>query len=326
VSARSIAEALGGKRSGEGWVCRCPSHNDRNPSLSIKDADNKNGLIVNCFAGCNYLDVIDSLKARGLLEGEKKYEPSNTNKRNSETALNIWRECFPIEGSLAEGYLRGRALLPPYPTSLRFHPHLFHSDSSTNCPALVAAICRWPDKKLSAITRTFLSEDGKRKADVAPNKMSLGPCSGGAVRLAPVDKELLVCEGVETALSVQQLTGTATWAAIGTSGLKTLNLPDNLEKVTIAGDNDEAGRKAAEYAKKRWKNISPGLRVHIVYPDKGDWNDALRIATDANTEPTYPFCKIGYDKSLLASDEDLRRVFALPSIIEYQNLKRRKAS
>ena len=33
----AIAAALGGKRNGKGWNFRCPCHDDRNPSASIRD-------------------------------------------------------------------------------------------------------------------------------------------------------------------------------------------------------------------------------------------------------------------------------------------------
>jgi hypothetical protein len=39
------------KRSGAGWCCRCPAHDDRNPSLSISAGDDGRAL-VNCHAGC----------------------------------------------------------------------------------------------------------------------------------------------------------------------------------------------------------------------------------------------------------------------------------
>jgi hypothetical protein len=39
------------KRSGEGWSCRCPAHNDRIPSLSI-DAGDDGQALVYCFAEC----------------------------------------------------------------------------------------------------------------------------------------------------------------------------------------------------------------------------------------------------------------------------------
>ncbi|GEM_PF-476824 len=62
--AAEIAEALGGKSNGRGWMACCPAHDDRNPSLSISQGDN--GPLVHCHAGCDQQAVIDALRARGL--------------------------------------------------------------------------------------------------------------------------------------------------------------------------------------------------------------------------------------------------------------------
>lgn len=64
MTAAAIAQALGGKRSGQGWVARCPAHDDQDPSLSITERDGR--LLVHCHAGCRQADVIDALKAGGL--------------------------------------------------------------------------------------------------------------------------------------------------------------------------------------------------------------------------------------------------------------------
>jgi hypothetical protein len=69
------------------------------------------------------------------------------------------------------------------------------------------------------IQRTFLGWSGKGKAQVekGEQKMSLGPCRGGVVRLAePIDgKPLLLGEGVETVLTVMEATGLPGWATLG---------------------------------------------------------------------------------------------------------------
>jgi hypothetical protein len=39
MKAEPIAEALGGRKAGGGWMARCPAHDDRQPSLSIRDTD-----------------------------------------------------------------------------------------------------------------------------------------------------------------------------------------------------------------------------------------------------------------------------------------------
>jgi hypothetical protein len=66
----AIAQALGGYRSGSGWMARCPCHDDEHPSLSITvNGDNK--LLVHCFAGCSQDQVIAELRKLGLWPEEK---------------------------------------------------------------------------------------------------------------------------------------------------------------------------------------------------------------------------------------------------------------
>ncbi|MBI4515348.1 MAG: hypothetical protein HY699_05975, partial [Deltaproteobacteria bacterium] len=64
MTAAEIADAIGGHRSGGGWLVRCPAHDDRTPSLSVTERDGR--LLVRCHAGCNQSVVIEALRARGL--------------------------------------------------------------------------------------------------------------------------------------------------------------------------------------------------------------------------------------------------------------------
>lgn len=64
IGAATIAEALGGRRSGDGWAARCPAHDDETPSLSLRDGDR--GPLVTCHAGCTRAAVIAALRGRGL--------------------------------------------------------------------------------------------------------------------------------------------------------------------------------------------------------------------------------------------------------------------
>jgi putative DNA primase/helicase len=50
----------GVRRSGAGWVARCPAHDDRNPSLSINERDGK--ILLHCHAGCSQEAVLAALK------------------------------------------------------------------------------------------------------------------------------------------------------------------------------------------------------------------------------------------------------------------------
>ena len=48
------------KRSGIGWIARCPAHDDRVPSLSISEGDDCRTLLK-CHAGCSTPDIVKAL-------------------------------------------------------------------------------------------------------------------------------------------------------------------------------------------------------------------------------------------------------------------------
>ena len=77
------------------------------------------------------------------------------------------------------------------------------------------------------------------------------------------------------ALSVQQATGLTTWAALSTSGIRALVLPDQVRKVVLCPDADEPGEQAANAAAERF--ASEGRAVSIARPPdgRGDFNDVL---------------------------------------------------
>jgi DNA primase len=94
------------------------------------------------------------------------------------------------------------------------------------------------------------------------------------VRLAQAGDELVLAEGIETALSVLQATGKPVWACLSTSGLKAVILPPEVNTVIIAADGDEAGEKAAKEAARRF--YLEGREVKIARPPAGmDFNDLL---------------------------------------------------
>jgi hypothetical protein len=138
---------------------------------------------------------------------------------------------------------------------------------------MIALITGFDDRPM-AIHRTYLARDGRGKAPVSPSKMMLGPCRGGAVRLAMPDDVLMIGEGIETCLAAMIATGHAAWAALSTSGLRTLELPPDIRNLIILADGDEAGEEAALHAGLRWKG--EGRRVRIARPPSGfDFNDVL---------------------------------------------------
>ena len=41
------------------WIARCPAHDDRSPSLAIKEVDDR--LLLHCFAGCETYEIVSAL-------------------------------------------------------------------------------------------------------------------------------------------------------------------------------------------------------------------------------------------------------------------------
>jgi hypothetical protein len=200
-------------------------------------------------------------------------QPAHDDTKRIEVALAIWKAAIPAEGTLVETYLAARGLNLAPPPTLRFHAGLKHPSGGI-WPAMVALVTRGVDDTQLAIHRTFLARDGSAKALIDPQKMMLGPCRGGAVRLAQAEDVLMVGEGIETCLAAMQARGLPAWAALSTAGLRSLDLPNNVRDVIILADGDEAGSAAARGAALRWKR--QGRRVRIAYPPVGmDFNDML---------------------------------------------------
>lgn len=52
------------KPAGDGWLIRCPAHDDHNPSLKLAEGDGGR-LLVHCMAGCDPADVLAALGIGG---------------------------------------------------------------------------------------------------------------------------------------------------------------------------------------------------------------------------------------------------------------------
>lgn len=79
-----------------------------------------------------------------------------------------------------------------------------------NATGLFSILAEW--------SRAEIATPAKAKDDARP-------CRGGAVRLAEPGDVLMIGEGVETCLAAMQASGHPAWAALSTSGLRSLNLP-----------------------------------------------------------------------------------------------------
>lgn len=88
----------GVRKQGSGYVARCPAHEDRTASLSVKEGDDGK-TVVHCHAGCSYKDVI---AAAGLelkdLGGQDAVagEPEHVYTYEDENGVALYEVCrFP---------------------------------------------------------------------------------------------------------------------------------------------------------------------------------------------------------------------------------------
>ena len=231
---------------------------------------------ISGFVGANELATFARLKSPVQPIGlELVYYAKRT-----KAALAIWQTSESITGSLAEKYLASRGLTLPGTPALRFHSRLRHS-SGLFLPAMVALVRRL-DGEPVGIHRTFLKHDGTGKADVVPQRLMLGPCRGGCVRLGLADAEIMVGEGIETTISAMISTGKVGWAALSTSGLRALDFHQPFETSSFW--------LMAMIRERLPRSLRPGVGAEKAAairvarpPDGGDFNDILMDALEKRT-------------------------------------------
>jgi putative DNA primase/helicase len=188
-------------------------------------------LLLRCFAGCEFGDIMDALKHRGLHNDnrvQRRDAPRIVTKiEPDEIALDIWRLSEPIEGTSAEEYLWRRGITLKLP-SLGYYRG-----------SLVAAVHQ-PYGGITAIQKTPIKADLHRG-----HRTTKGPLGNGAVRLGAAQRIMGIAEGVETALSAMMLTGMSIWACLGSKRMHQVELPPLVEHVHIFADNDIPGFEAA---------------------------------------------------------------------------------
>lgn len=218
-------------------------------------ADGK--LLVKCHAGCDSVAVLKEINR--LTGGTRRvFEPNiqdeaEKRRRAAWAIEKVWSETREVQpGDPVHKYLTETRRLPleHIPADLRFHPRLGYYEGSkmpvAHCPAMVAAI-RDIRGRIVSLHRTYLASDGQKLEGREPRKImtSASTIKGAAIRLGKItDGRLLVAEGIETALAAGILSELPAWATCTAGGLEAVEIPPGVT-VTIAQDNDRAGRKAA---------------------------------------------------------------------------------
>jgi putative DNA primase/helicase len=277
TNACELAARLGLHRTGREWRGACPICSY--PGAFV--LSERQGQALAWCASCQDREAVarllrdaGALPERRQVDAPARPDPAAAARRTAR-ALALWAGAEPAPGTAAERYLSLRKLpgLAASP-ALRFRADCPHPNGG-RLPALIALV-QTPDGGPTAVHRTFLKCDGAGKADIEPAKASLGPISGGAIRLAEAGPELVVGEGIESAASAGRMLGLPAWSAISAGNLaRGMVLPAEVRDVLIAVDADAPGERAAREAAWRWQR--EGRRVRLARPNIADtdFNDLI---------------------------------------------------
>lgn len=264
-TAGELAERLGARRNGVGWMAPCPAHDDRTPSLSI----NENGTgkpLVKCHAGCDQAAVWDAVeKCMGSENGTRKRAPAPA--RLGEIVAEY--DYRDENGQLLYQVVRDAAK--------QFRQRRPNASQGTGEPAwtynmdgVTRVLYRLPE----VVVAVAMQRDGK------------------------FPKPIFIVEGEKDANAVAALGLVATCNS-GGAGKWRPELTETLRgarKVVILPDNDEPGRQHARSVVASLTGAVESVAVLTMpgLPDKGDASDwisqggtkaeLLRIAELATTE------------------------------------------
>ena len=267
IDADNIVRALNAKRNGRSWLARCPVHDDRTPSLSIAQAEDR--VLVHCHAGCSQEAVINALRSRGLWPGEATHaaprprQPQAPPPKPDDLAAKksyvrrIWSEAGPVAATPAERYFLERRQLDVSHLNLT-HALRWHR----GIHAVVGLMRDAVSGEATGVHRAFLDGEGAK----IERKM-FGP--QGAVRLSPDDLVTMglgITEGIEDGLAVLLSGWAPIWAATSAGAMARFPVLAGIEALTIFADADDTGIDKARECAARWH--AAGREVRIVHPGR----------------------------------------------------------
>ena len=290
MSLRPIVQALGGDLYDHGLRANIPapghSAADRSVSLMLREGR----VIVHTFGDGDWKDVLDYLRAEGLVDAHNAPTSLSQSRRaqaagaatgleRRQAALRIWEAGRPLDGTLSARHCAQRSVSRPLPGPdvLRHGgqtPVSAYAETRHHRPALLAAILD-KDGAFTAVEVTYLAPNARRAIDLRLSRKTVGPSPANcAVRIDAAASQMLVGEGLFTTLSASARFGLPAWALMSTRNLRHWRPPEGVREVLIAADRGADGEASAEQL--RAGLVGAGLKARIALPPEGfgDWTEA----------------------------------------------------
>ncbi|MEO6215193.1 MAG: toprim domain-containing protein [Sphingomonas sp.] len=244
-------------------------------------------------ASCGYQRLRDTLEeARRFLRlppsAEDHVGPPNPGGARPalgtpEAAQRLFAGSKAIRGTIAQAYLRGRAIMAvPHDRPLRFHTRCYYrpsEDDQPDCertfPAMIAAVTDLGGA-ITGVHRTWLDRMAPQKASVSYPRRAMGNLLGNGVRFGTAGPIMAAGEGIETMLSLLEvMPALPLIAALSSAHLAAIRFPPQLRRLYVARDDDPAGDAAIATLVERSESL--GVEIVPLSAMLGDFNDDLRM-------------------------------------------------
>ena len=283
MDAKLIAAALGRSRpaaNGE-WLASCPvvdhgqGNGDRNPSLSVTDADGK--LLLKCHGGCSQHDVWAAVRDLGLLPQLSEWvEPLVIKPINGHHPAPVPRPV-PVQ-------------YPPAPVQLHLTDEWEYVDESGIVLFVKQRFKTSDTTKGKTYKLLRVMEDGSRQASmqgarVIPYRLS------DVLYASRKNKPVFICEGEKAADALASIgvftstshTGAGSWPAANSTWFADLN-------IVLVPDNDAPGYRYASLVAAALLPIAKSIRL-LALP-VGHTQDAFEwVAAGGNKAQLMTLCK-----------------------------------
>jgi len=260
--AHAIAATFGTQpqRHGREWRCFCPVHEAdggvHRPSLAVWDRPSGYGF--KCMTGCSRETIRAELAARGVtVEGGGSKDPRERamarlkDEERRHLSLLTAQEIIlnahvPARGGPVETYLRSRHL--KVYDSLELVLEGEEGLVGTICD-LTSLTYPWnydAQIRVTGCSVLSLNKDGTpRLKDGKKFRSIVGTSRGYGVPFGKPGRTLLVAEGIETMIAGMELLDVGFGVAVlSASNMANLAVPEWVDTVVIAQDNDQAGVQA----------------------------------------------------------------------------------
>lgn len=288
-----IVKKYGGDlfQNGTRALIPAPGHSAADRSVSVfLTAEGK--VRVHCFTDVKWSDVLRTFREDNLILTDGKLSrggssggyapPVLTDSGRTATAAHIWSQAVSMRGSLSHVHLtKWRRIKRDVDTpSLGHHPSMPLSvyssfDQGRHHPALLAKITDQTGKFVG-IEAQYLQPNGARTTRLRFNRKTVGhllPYAGIAVRIDKAAPEMVVGEGIASALSASDEYDLPCWALLSSNNYDNFVPPSGLKELVIAAERDRVTLKKIEALQARLEGQGIRVRPEFVPLPYSDINE-----------------------------------------------------